>query len=58
MPEIPDDNWYPVGEDDKAIKDAFGKILIEGPNSFVKGEPDSPSFILKTKGYYGSLNLR
>jgi hypothetical protein len=52
MPEILDD-WHPVSEDDKAIKDAFGKVLIEGPNSFVKGESESPSFILKTKGYYG-----
>ncbi|RHZ60774.1 hypothetical protein CDV55_104786 [Aspergillus turcosus] len=46
------DEWHPVGEEDQAIKDAFGKVLIEGPNSFVKGEPESPTFILKTKGYY------
>ncbi|EAW16897.1 uncharacterized protein NFIA_002470 [Aspergillus fischeri NRRL 181] len=52
MPEILDDEWHPVGEDDKAIKDAFGKVLIEGPNSFVKGDPESSSFILRTKGYY------
>ncbi|GFF68613.1 hypothetical protein IFM47457_02123 [Aspergillus lentulus] len=33
MPEILADEWHPVGEDGKAIKDAFGKVLIEGPNS-------------------------